>query len=179
MTGCPPPPYCPPQVPPVVFNYAAWIARYPEFVNVDQGYAQLCFDEATLYCANVLCIVCTVSALTALLNMLTAHIVRLYAAQVNGQSDTESSTSTPNPGTVGRISNATEGSVSVTIDMPTLPQAAAWYAQTQYGMSFWAATAIYRTARYVPGNPMQPAFGPGSAAPYAWPYGLGIGNGRW
>lgn len=176
MTGCPPP--CPPPVPPVTFNYTAWLARYPEFAKVDEGYAQLCFNEATLYCANVLCIVCDPNTLAALLNILTAHIVKLYAAQVNGVPDTEDAGAAPNPGTVGRINNASEGSVSVSLDMPNQPQAAAWYQQTQYGASFWAATAVYRTARYAPANPMQPAFGGlGGVSPYGWPYYPG--GSRW
>lgn len=157
-------------VPAVTFNYAAWLARYGEFENVDEAYAQLCFNEATLYCANVLRIVCVKDTLAALLNMLTAHIVKLYAAQLNGVPNTESSGAAPNPGVVGRVASATEGSVTVSLDMPNQPAAAAWYQQTQYGNSFFAATAVYRTARYVPGNPMQPAFGgPGSI--YGWPFG--------
>lgn len=169
---------CPPPVPPVTFNYATWIARYPEFVNVSEPYATLCFGEAQLYCANVLCIVCNVATLTALLYMLTAHIVQLYASQVNGQANNTDSGAAPNPGTVGRISNATEGSVTVALDMPNQPQGAAWYQQTQYGASFWTATSIWRTARYVPANPMQPAF-PGGSAPYNWPYGGTFGRGNW
>ena len=160
-----------PSNPAVAFNYAAWSARYPEFSAVSPAYAQLCFNEAQLYCANVLCIVCDPGILLTLLNMLTAHIVKLYAPQVNGVPDNTDPGSQPNPGTVGRVANASEGSVSVTIEMPNQPQAAAWYQQTQYGSSFFAATAIYRTARYVPGNPMQPAFGGGVASPFYWPGG--------
>lgn len=170
---------CPSPFPPpvVVFDYAAWEARYPEFVNVSQGYAQLCFNEATLYCANVLRIVCDPCVLATLLNMLTAHIVKLYSPQVNGQPSTASG-ATANPGAVGRVSSATEGSVSVSLDLPNQPQAAAWYQQTQYGASFFSATAPYRTARYVPGNPMRPAFG-GLNGPYGWPFPGGGGRGAW
>jgi phage tail sheath gpL-like len=142
------------------------VARYPELANVSEPYAQLCFNEATLYCANVLGIVCNPDTLSALLNMLTAHIVKLYSAQTNGQPD--SAGSSANPGVVGRVSAATEGSVNVTLEMPNQPAAAAWYLQTSYGASFWAATAVYRTARYVPGDPMRPAFPAGG--PYASPY---------
>lgn len=162
--------------PAVVFDYAAWQARYPEFLDVSEGYAQLCFNEATLYCANVLKIVCVPATLSALLNMLTAHIVKLYAPQVNGQPDTEDPAAAPNPGAVGRVASATQGSVTVSLEMPNQPQAAAWYQQTQYGSSFWAATAIFRTARYVPANPMQPAF-PGGSAPYLFPYSGSFGRG--
>jgi hypothetical protein len=73
--------------------------------------------------------------------MLTAHIAALYAPS------TASGSSPATP--PGRISNASEGSVSAAFELNT-PQAAAWYAQTKYGVSFWAATAPFRTMHYVP-----------------------------
>ncbi len=164
--------------PPVIFDYATWVQRYPEFVNVSEAFAQLCFNEAELYVANVLGIVCEVSTLTLLLNMMTAHIVKLYAPQINGQPDTGTG-SQPAPGQVGRVASATEGSVTISLEVPNQPQAAAWYLQTQYGFSFWSATARYRTARYVPGNPMRPAFGTGLGAPYVGPFGYFGGRGNW
>lgn len=159
--------------PAVTFDYAAWVIRYPELNAVGEPYAQLCFNEATLYCANTLCIVCDATQLSALLNMLTAHIVKLYAPQVNGQPSTAAGAG-PGPGTVGRVDNATQGSVSVHLDLPTLPAAAAWFQQTQYGLSFWQACAQYRTARYVRGPAMRPAF----SGPYGGFYPIG-GAGPW
>lgn len=152
--------------PAVVFNYAAWVQRFPSLSHVSEDFATLLFNEASLYCANVLNIVCDTNTLTALLNLLTAHLAYLNAPQLNGQPDT--SGSSPAPTQVGRISDATEGSVSVSFDMPDQPQAAAWYNQTQPGASFWAATARYRTFRYVPGPAMQPAFPRLGSGP--WPF---------
>jgi hypothetical protein len=53
---------------------------------------------------------------------------------------------------VGRISPATEGTVSVQADVGVMPNTAAWYQQTKYGMGFWAAVAPLRKFRYVPGR---------------------------
>ena len=73
---------------------------------------------------------------------------------------------TPPPGIVGRISTATEGSVSVAAEFggnggPTQD----WYTGTRYGAQYWVATAQFRTALYIPapGGVCGPwgAFGPG------------------
>jgi hypothetical protein len=123
------------------FNYAAWIARYPEFASVSSGQATMLFSEATLYLANDGSgPVADAGQQLTLLNMLTAHIAALYVG-VSGQ---------PPSGLVGRINSATEGSVSASAEMPALPGSAAWFAQTPYGMSFYAATAPYRSMRYIP-----------------------------
>ena len=53
---------------------------------------------------------------------------------------------------VGRINNATEGSVTVGTDMGQVPFTAAWFLQTKYGAAFWQATAPFRTMQYVPGR---------------------------
>lgn len=124
----------------VVFSYANWESRYPEFVGVNSGTAQLYFDEATLYLDNTSgSIVQDIGKRTVLLNMLTAHIAALYSG----------TTGSPASPLVGRISNASEGSVSVGTQM-TLAEQAQWYAQTKYGLSYFQATAYLRTARYVP-----------------------------
>jgi hypothetical protein len=50
---------------------------------------------------------------------------------------------------VGRVSSASEGSVSASMDMGQQSKNAAFWLQTQYGATFWQATAKYRTMRYV------------------------------
>lgn len=122
-----------------VFNYAAWAARYPEFAGVDEALANLYFAEASLYCDNSdASPVTDLTVRLLLLNMLTAHIAALAGA--GGRSADQ----------VGRVSSATEGSVSVTLDAGALPGSAAWFQQTQYGMAFWQASRGYRSAVYVP-----------------------------
>lgn len=123
----------------VTFSYATWVARYPEFAaSVTAGQAQGYFDEACIYLDNTACARVPIPPRATILNMLTAHIAQLYAI-LNGQ---------PSPQTVGRISNATQGSVSVGLDMGTTTTAQAWFLQTKYGASAWQALAAYRTARF-------------------------------
>ena len=126
-----------------VFNYATWAARYPELaVSVNSALAGAYFSESCLYLNNTdASIVSDVNVRLTLLNMLTAHIAKMNAA-INGQ---------PASDLVGRISNATEGSVSVAAEMQMMPGSAQWFNQTKYGAAYWQATAAYRTMRYRPG----------------------------
>jgi hypothetical protein len=121
-----------------VFSYAAWTARYPEFGAVDSELAALFFAEATLYLDNTdASPVGDVTQRLMLLNMLTAHIAALA-----GQSGRDA-------GAVGRVSGATEGSVSVQFDSGLTPGTAAWFQQTSYGLAFWQATKSLRSATYI------------------------------
>jgi hypothetical protein len=125
----------------VTFDYTGWVTAYPEFGVVAQPQAQDFFNRATLYVDNTPS--SPISDLTQraiLLNMATAHMAKLFAL-VNGQA----------PGVVGRISSATEGSVSVqTVYAEPRTDVQAWWNQTTYGASFWAATLRYRAGFYVP-----------------------------
>ena len=133
--------------PSVIFNYAGWVARYPEFAGVSQPLAQEYFNEAGLYFANCGWTGALPNAPT-LLNMLTAHIAWLYAPRdANGN---PSSTGEPASPLVGRITNAAEGSVNVAVELKESGSPSeAFFSQTKYGLSFWQATAQYRTARYM------------------------------
>lgn len=131
----------------VAFSYADWSAMYPELAaSVSQPQAQGYFYQAQLYCDNTPTSLITDTSRNGeremLLNMMTAHIAALNAP-LNGQS------SSP---LVGRISGATEGSVSVQTQMDMPAGSAQWFNQSKYGAAFWAATAKYRTMRYVPGR---------------------------
>lgn len=122
-----------------VFDYNLWSARYPELsAFVSQKTAIAYFFEAQLYLDNTArSPVRDVNTRVLLLGMLTAHIAALNAP-LNGQ---------PSSPLVGRISGATEGSVSVQTEYQT-PGSVAWYSQTKYGAQYIAATAQYRTMRY-------------------------------
>jgi hypothetical protein len=98
------------------------------------------FGLATLYLNNSYrSVVRDEPTRAQLLNLATAHLTALLNG-VNGQ---------PPAGTVGRISSATQGSVSVQMEFKTDSEAAAFWNQTTWGSAFWAATAVYRTMRYV------------------------------
>lgn len=145
---------------PVSFDYSFFQRRYPDlahWVSPDMG--QMYFDLATLYldpsdggasgyvqgygptgCYAVGNPVRNVAQRQILLGLLTAHIATLQAP-LNGQAS---------PATVGRVSSATEGSVSVSFDLPSMP-GAEWFGLTKWGQLAWQAMAPYRTARYIPG----------------------------
>lgn len=136
------------------FDYTGWLARYPEFSNVNSATASAYFTEATLYHRNDGGgLVVDSAQQLLLLNMLTAHIAYLNSGTATNPA--------PGGGLVGRIANATEGSVSVALEMQALPGTAAWFAQTKYGMSYWQAMAPYRMARYIPGptRSFEPLYG--------------------
>ena len=133
-------------------NYAGWTARYPELTAVEEGTYDLYFAEAGLFCRNDGCSpVSTAAAQATLMQMMTAHIAALYS-QSQGDGDPGGAKDANTP--VGRISDAAEGSVSVRADWPSGPDSSAmekWLSQTKYGAEYWAATLVYRQARYRPG----------------------------
>lgn len=130
----------------VTFNFSAWQATYPEFSNVTEPQAQNFFNLATIYCRNDGGgPVNNLAVATTLLNLLVSHFAFLA-----GLSNAQNQGGNPSP-LVGRVTNASEGSVSVAVELPNMPAAAAFFSQTSYGLQYWAATAPYRTMRYMPG----------------------------
>lgn len=124
------------------FNYPTWAARFPELSgSVAEPLADMYWSEATLVLDPSACSrVRDVGQRTLILNLLTAHIAKLNAP-IGGEDASD---------LVGRISNASEGSVSVATEL-NVPGSAAWFSQTRYGLQAWQALAPYRTAAYVPG----------------------------
>ncbi|CAI1224556.1 DUF4054 domain-containing protein [Serratia proteamaculans] len=127
----------------VVFDVDAFRERYPEFDTVSDSLLNAYFVEAAVYLNNTdTSPVCDVAVRAVYLNMLVAHIAALNSG-VNGQKAT---------GLVGRITSASEGSVSVSTDAGPSSASSWWYMQTPYGAAYWQATLPYRTIRYVPGG---------------------------
>lgn len=126
----------------VAFDWIAWSTRYPELAAyVAQPQAQAFFNEAQLYLDNTdTSPVTNVATRAVLLNMVTAHIAALNA-----------SLGAPSSPLVGRISNATEGSVTVSAEMNLAPGSSQWFAQTKYGIAFWQSTVRFRMFRYIQG----------------------------
>jgi hypothetical protein len=124
----------------VTFVYADWAAAYPEFATtVTAPLANAYFAEATIYHRNDGSGPVTDPAVQLiLLWMLVAHIAQLRVG----------STQQAVSPLVGRLSSASEGSVSATADNGSVPGTAAWFVQTKYGNSYWGATAQYRMAHY-------------------------------
>lgn len=125
----------------VVFDPVTFKLAYPEFAAVEDAFLANCFGIATLYLSNEDCsVVQDIAKRETLLWMLTAHVAALRGAL------------TPvgvagGPAPVGRVSSATQGSVSVSTDYPTTPTAA-WFTQTAYGAMFWQATSKLRSFVY-------------------------------
>jgi hypothetical protein len=128
----------------VTFDPVAFIARYPEFSAVNGSVLGMYFAEATIYLDNTNnSRVSDVVARAVLLNMLTAHIAAMNGSGINGNGAS---------GLVGRVSSASEGSVSVSTEYVAAKNGTmAYFLQTPYGASYWAATASYRTMQYQPG----------------------------
>lgn len=128
----------------VSFNYAQWIALFPEFTaTVNSTQAQMYFGLATTIHRNDGGgPVSDTTQQLNLLNLVTAHIAALFAPQTAGGTPTN---------LVGRINSATQGSVSVQAAYSNnVSEQMAFFAQTKYGALYWTATAPFRTMRYQP-----------------------------
>lgn len=130
----------------VIFDEAKFLARYPQFAAwaaENPGQLQERFDEvAALYINNTInSQISDIATRAIVMNLAIAHILMLDGVVAEGG---QGSTS----GQVGRLSSATQGSVSVSLDMGAVPGSAAWWMQTSYGAACWNATARWRTFRY-------------------------------
>ncbi len=132
-------------------DYATWLVRYPQFASggaqpVSQPLYSQYFADAQMYQANNGAgpIADTTTA-TRLMMMMIAHIATMEAPLASGAS--------PSP-LVGRISSASEGSVSVGVENQYPAGTPQWFQQTKPGSDWWAATAQFRTMRYRPGPVM-------------------------
>lgn len=127
----------------VAFDIDAFRERYPEFDSVSDTLLNAYFVEATVYLNNTDTSPVTDVAVRAVyLNMLVAHLAAINSG-VGGQASS---------GLVGRVTNASEGSVSVSVDAGPSSASSWWYMQTPYGAAYWQATLPYRTIRYLPGG---------------------------
>lgn len=136
----------------VVFSAVKFLAQYPEMHNAQSGFTWFAealnqnallenwFRQAEMLLNNTPCsVVKNLDERETLLFLLVRHFAELHHRAVQG-------------GLVGRISSATEGSVSVSAEMPASSAGAAWYNQTPFGASFWQLTSRYRRFRYVRGQ---------------------------
>ncbi len=122
----------------VAFDPVAFKTRYPEFAAVSDVRLGAYFTEAGLYLSNAdNSPVQNVTRREILLNMLTAHVAYIGGAL--------SADGMPLP--VGRLSQASEGSVSAAFDGPP-PGSTQWFQQSQYGAAFLQATSGLRGFRY-------------------------------
>ncbi|WP_437609671.1 DUF4054 domain-containing protein [Erwinia sp. V71] len=119
-------------------------AMFPEFSNVADPALPFLFDQSTDYLNNSeYSLVEDVVKRERLLYLLMAHLAYMRYGDSDGNGK---------KGLAGRVSSASEGSVSVSLDMGAVEFRYAWYTQSPYGMDFWQATKVYRMANYYPGS---------------------------
>lgn len=127
----------------VVLVIPTFRAMFPEFSNVADTVLPFLFNQATDYLNNSeYSLVDDVIKRERLLYLLMAHLAYVRYGDSNGNGGS---------GMVGRISSASEGSVSVSSDAGQVEFRYMWYTQSEYGMEFWQATKVYRMANYYPG----------------------------
>lgn len=128
----------------VTFDIDKFRDMYPEFSDVTDTQLGFIFDEATDYLDNTdYSLVIDGVKRERLLYLLMAHICYLRYGDNKGRGGT---------GLVGRISSATEGSVSVGTELGAMAIGTAWYTQSPYGLAYWQATKVYRMANYYSGG---------------------------
>jgi hypothetical protein len=163
------------NVPPVTFVYADFIAAYPQFANCSAPQLAVFFAMSDAFFSNTTrnpAFCDGVTRMTSLAYILTAHIAWLFAPR--DSSGNPAATGQMPPMTVGQITSASEGSVSVGLAEVAKGGATAlagWFAQTPFGFMFWQATAQYRTMRYL----AHPTIVPSALYPL---YPMGIGRRR-
>lgn len=144
----------------VVFVPSDFRTAFPAFATLSDAALNGNFAFATSFLDNSLSSpVQDVNIRAQLLNLLVAHISALLNG-VNGQ---------PSNGAVGRIAEASEGSVSARLEYSSsVSQSQAFFIQTQWGAMYWQMTSACRAMRYV--TPCSP---PGVSRGYGsgWPYG--------
>lgn len=124
----------------VEFDIDEFREIYP--IEINDAQLDMAFNKAELRVNNTKnSIVCDLKERKILLYLLTAHLAALQDRINKGNES------------VGRVSSASEGSVSVSLDFPVGNSAlAAWFAQTPYGAEFWTLTSKYRHMIYVTGH---------------------------
>lgn len=130
----------------VIFDAAAFVLRFPQFAAYNSAHPdalQMYFDEAALILKNdYTSMVKDLNERSILLNLLTAHIATLSGILAPGGAGSTASQ-------VGRVSSASEGSVSASFDAGTVYASQAWFMSTQYGAQYWMMTSKYRHARFI------------------------------
>lgn len=146
-----------PETGAVVFNYGAWAARYPNLTagtTPDAVADQFLIAGLSYFNNSAGSPEPDPAKRQIILFLITAHLVML--TQKTGGADRTQM--------VGRVSSASQGSVSVSMDAAGAPSAAWWWSQTQYGAMAYSILRKYALTLYVPGP--RPTFDvPGNARP--------------
>lgn len=118
-----------------VFVPATFQQQFPEFSNQTAVMLNNYFTMACGILDNTdNSRVCDVVQRGLLLSLLTAHCTLIFGGENNEAPGQQ----------VGRVSSATEGPVTVKLDMGENTQNKAWYEQTKYGAMYWRMSDGYR-----------------------------------
>ena len=128
----------------VVFDLPKFRSLYSNLKSTDDQ-LNWYFVEATMLLNNTeKSCVKSLAEREVLLFLLVAHFAVLQQ-RVEGDNEV-----------VGRVSSASQGSVSVTLDNGQTTLSDKWYQQTPYGSKYWALTSKYRSFLYVATNIAMP-----------------------
>ena len=126
----------------VTFDPTAFKAEYPEFAAVTDARATVMFTmaEQSMLDNTDNSPVMDVDFRTQLFYMLVAHLLTILGA----------APTTPTNTPPGRISQATEGTITAAFEyvMPVGSAIAPWFLQTKYGAMYWTFTAPFRSMKY-------------------------------
>src|ERR1700744_3796554 len=107
----------------VTYSYSGFQAQFPTLANVPSGTVQTYWNMAGGFHANDgQGPVCDPVQQALLMNFMAAHLLVIFGAVTLAADGV-----TINYGVVGRVSNASEGSVSVTTENDYPPGSAQWY----------------------------------------------------
>jgi len=147
----------------VNFDQTLFLTRYPEFADVNPTLLGMYFAEAGLFLDNSGAgVIQDPNQQLILMNMLTAHI-----AELNRLTTGPDGTAHAVNQLVGRVSSATQGTVTLQADYSSPEGIQQWLDQTKYGAAYNAATAGYRLFRYRAGprRVFDPIYG---GRPWYW-----------
>lgn len=126
----------------VVFDPTAFKAEYPEFATVSDARTTAMFTlaEQSILDNTDNSPVMDVNFRTQLFYMLVAHLLTLLGG----------APTTPTNTPPGRLSQATEGTVTASFEylLPPGSAMAPWFVQTKYGAMYWTMTAPFRSLKY-------------------------------
>lgn len=127
----------------VVFDPVAFAAEYPEFAAVSTARTTAMFTlaEQSILDNTDNSPVMDVNFRTQLFYMLVAHLLTLLGG----------APTTPTNTPPGRLSTATEGTVTASFEyiLPPGSAMAPWFIQTKYGAMYWTMTAPFRSMQYM------------------------------
>ena len=128
----------------VEFDVVEFRSMYPKITATDAQLEMFFLEAELLFNNTPQSCVKDLKKRKIYLYLVVAHLATLQAEVDKGNT------------LVGRLSSASEGSVSVSSDYGTLGKNEKWWAQTPYGAKYWTLTAPFRTSLYVVTNFAMP-----------------------